>query len=162
MRGLPRLGAWLVAVTVGASAACAAPPKPNQPATPVDRTAPPGRAADVLPCQTSGRPTPPRQDFPWIAPAPSTAIPEALIGAARLLFRHGLADPRGGEYREIVVVTSSVWSGNPDQTKAHGWVLPSSSSSGPRMAVTWNGLLYPVVSVGKRADLKADVLPIIA
>ncbi len=40
----------------------------------------------------------------------------------------------------------------------HGWLIPSSAVAGPRFAICWNGVVYPVVASGGLADLRADVL----
>ena len=102
-------------------------------------------------------PTPPRQASPWTPPA---GLPAPLISAAGTLFDQGLADPRGGEYRQILVGTGMVWSGDGGVQAVHGWVLPGTATSS-HFAVCWNGLVYPVVSVGDRADLAADVAALI-
>ena len=39
--------------------------------------------------------------------------------------------------------------------RTHGWVLPGKVEQ--RFAVCWNGLVYPAISVGEPADLRADV-----
>jgi hypothetical protein len=39
----------------------------------------------------------------------------------------------------------------------HGWILPAKSGQTRQFAVGWNGLVYPVISVGAKADLKKDV-----
>lgn len=119
-------------------------------------------APSSAPAQTL--PIPPRQNMPWIPP--SSKLPLEVTRAAEDLFKLGLADPRGGEYREITVTTGDVW-GHVRQTRTHGWVLPVSGSSanstnlnasGPRFAVCWNGLVYPVISIGAPTSVKADLL----
>ncbi|MBN1910767.1 MAG: hypothetical protein JW818_13560 [Pirellulales bacterium] len=102
-------------------------------------------------------PTPPRQSAPW-KPA-KTKLPKEFVSTTQTLFDQGLADPRGCEYREIEVVVGGFeppW--NDVTVKIHGWVLPSADPKVQRMAVCWNGLVYPVFEVGKPADLRADVL----
>ncbi len=102
-------------------------------------------------------PTPPRQHSPW---SPPEGLPGPLVSATIALFQEGLADPRGGEYRQISVAVGNAWNGGGEAFPTHGWVLPRSAKSpqtGPRFAVCWNGLVYPVASVGDRADLSADV-----
>ena len=94
---------------------------------------------------------------------PPVGLPAPLVSATASLFAEGLADPRGGDYRQISVQTGSVWSGDGGIVETHGWVLPTTPSApatGPR-AVCWNGLVYPVVSVGGKASLSADVAAII-
>ena len=39
-----------------------------------------------------------------------------------------------------------------------GWVLPGDPAAAPRYAVCWNGLIYPVLAIGARADLHADAM----
>ncbi len=97
-------------------------------------------------------PLPPQQNAPWTPPA--TQLSPNFLSAAQALFSLGLADPRGGEYREITVVVGSVW-GESGPVQTHGWVLPGESAQ--RFAVCWNGLVYPLVNVGAPADLAADI-----
>ncbi|MHB9023161.1 MAG: hypothetical protein ACYC7E_03165 [Armatimonadota bacterium] len=99
-------------------------------------------------------PTPPQQEAAWEPPARLSA---PLISATTALFDTGLADPRGGEYREIEVGTGSCWSGDAGVVKTHGWVLPATQDEQQRYAVCWNGLVYPVVAMGEKADLQADI-----
>ncbi len=94
-------------------------------------------------------PEPPRQHDDWQAP-PSKA-PTNFVTAARLLFEQGFADPRGCEYRDIEVRTDF------GVAPTHGWVLPARPGVEQRFAVCWNGLVYPLLSCGKKADLAADV-----
>ncbi|MHC4253118.1 MAG: hypothetical protein ACYS9X_28700, partial [Planctomycetota bacterium] len=100
-------------------------------------------------------PAPPEQESPW-AP-PETELPEVFVTATAKLFAQGLADPRGCEYREIEVGTGSCWSGDAGVVRIHGWVLPVKRRVGQRFAVCWNGLVYPVVTLGAEADCRADV-----
>lgn len=103
-------------------------------------------------------PIPPKQHSPWTPP--QSSLPEPLVTATSFLFAHGMADPRGCEYREIEIGTGSCWTGDGGTTKTHGWVLPG-RTGGKRFAVAWNGLTYPAVSVGKPADLRADLLALL-
>ncbi len=100
---------------------------------------------------------PPQQDEPW-AP-PKSRLPEAVIDAAQELFAQGFADPRECEYREVELPGESETFRQeitpPPAT--HAWVIPSEVVDGPRFAVAWNGLVYPVKAVGPAADLEADV-----
>ena len=66
-----------------------------------------------------------------------------------------MADPRGCDYREIEVGTGEIWHGDGGIVKTHGWILPGQTE--PRFAVCWNGLVYPVVSIGDTSDWRADV-----
>ncbi|HKQ92766.1 MAG TPA: hypothetical protein VJZ77_19055 [Blastocatellia bacterium] len=96
-----------------------------------------------------GLPTPPQQNAPW----PHGA--DALSIAAATLFEQGLADPRGLEYREIEIAVGSPWNGGGYPLKTHGWILPNDGKDG-RFAVAWNGLVYPVMSLGHSANLHND------
>ncbi|MEO7719988.1 MAG: hypothetical protein ABIY70_27595, partial [Capsulimonas sp.] len=107
----------------------------------------------------SALPQPPQQNSAWTAPA---GLSEPLISATRTLFEQGLADPRGGEYREISVAVGSPWSGDAGVMKTHAWVLPSNDGAAQKFAVCWNGLTYPIVSMGKKADLRKDILGVIS
>ncbi len=118
------------------------------------------RAAPSMPRFTGDSiPAPPAQKTVW-AP-PDAAIEDVFVSAAQALFGQGLADPRGCGYREIAVATGSCWSGYAGVVKTHGWVLPADGDSSQRFAVCWNGLVYPVVSVGDMADLRQDILPVV-
>jgi hypothetical protein len=102
-------------------------------------------------------PRPPRQDEPWTPPG--SGLPAAVVDAARALFEQGLADPRGCGYREVVLA-GGTWPLRNDATPrppAHAWALPFDVTGGPRYAVAWNGLVYPVARLGPAADLEADV-----
>jgi hypothetical protein len=115
-------------------------------------TAPERKASPLF----TGRelPRPPKQKSAW--PASGANLPTNYITATELLFKHGLADPRGCDYREIEIGTGNVWGGDGGVVKTHGWVLPGRGEQ--RFAIGWNGLVYPAVSVGTNADLDADVL----
>ena len=99
-------------------------------------------------------PPPPEQRSAWSAA--NSNLPTNYLSATAILFEQGLADPRGCKYQEIEVGTGSVWSGDGGVVKTHGWVLPGHAE--PRFAVCWNGLIYPIVTIGTNADLAADVM----
>src|SRR5205085_7914954 len=103
-------------------------------------------------------PEPPQQQKPWTPPA---AAPKALASATAALFAAGMADPRGGEYRAVEIGTGNVWSGDGGRLRTHAWVLPADAGIKQRFAIGWNGLVYPVVSVGDRADLAGDIRAIL-
>lgn len=100
-------------------------------------------------------PVPPHQNARWRPP--ETKLPKVFVTAAEVMFKHGLADPRGCEYRQIEVGTGSCWSGDAGVKRTHGWVLPAEPDVKQQFAVCWNGLVYPVVSVGEPANVRADV-----
>ena len=105
-------------------------------------------------------PDPPRQRLAW--EPPRVPLPEKLVTATAKLFEQGLADPRGCEYREVEIASGSIggWAG---RVKTHAWVLPAAPQpGGRRFAVGWNGLVYPLESVGEKADLRQDVLALVA
>ncbi|HEX4123498.1 MAG TPA: hypothetical protein VHY37_02150 [Tepidisphaeraceae bacterium] len=102
-----------------------------------------------------GLPAGPQQHAAW--PHPTTKLPQTLIDDVDLLFAQGVADPRGGEYRQIEVVVGNCWRGDGGVVKTHGWCLPLPAGRKQQFAVCWNGLIYPVVSAGGKADLGADV-----
>ena len=55
-------------------------------------------------------PSPPASNEKWTPPSE----PKLLAEVTDLLFGQGMADPRGCEYRQIKVMTGSVW-GNYDR-----------------------------------------------
>lgn len=102
-------------------------------------------------------PKPPQQGVPWVAL--TNGIPPAVATACAEIFEAGLADPRGCEFREI---TLESWKheNREQQSKiiaTRGWVLPAKSPTSPRFATCWNGLIYPVTSVGAAVDPVADI-----
>ena len=103
-------------------------------------------------------PTPPEQAATW--KAPETKLSKDFVSATATLFRQGLADPRGCEYRAIEVGVGNFgglgWQGG--IVKTHGWIIPDSGKQRQRFAVCWNGLVYPLASIGKPADVRADAL----
>ena len=98
-------------------------------------------------------PEPPRQRDAWTPPA--NGLPAVVNSAIEALFKQGLADPRGCEYREIQIGVGSPWIGGGFAKTVHGWVLPG--EGGGRYAVAWNGLVYPTAEIGPLADLRKDV-----
>lgn len=104
-------------------------------------------------------PTPPQQNAPWSPPTGSDAegFTPALLKALQTLFVQGLADPRGGTYQAFTVRVGSVWTGGGATVETHGWVLPA-PTIGPRFAVCWNGLVYPIIALKGAASLDADIL----
>lgn len=158
------LAVVVVVVSAGAAGSagtgCGSPPAPPSigkggPEEPMEKPA----APKVDPMAMGGLPVPPRQGQP--AKLDGRALPEKLGTAIAALFRHGLADPRGCAYREIELVTGSVWGGEGEPIKTHGWVLPG-KPGGKSWVIAWNGLVYPAASVGAPADLRADVAAIVA
>ncbi len=102
-------------------------------------------------------PTPPEQSAWWSPPPPK--LPGTLVSAAVNLFQLGLADPRGCEYREMEVLVGGYTPECRDAVvKTNGWVIPTVPQPSQRFGVCWNGLVYPLLSIGKTADLRADTL----
>lgn len=98
----------------------------------------------------AGLPEPPNQHQPWTQRL-DQGVPDYVIKTTAALFEAGLADPRGGAYREIELRETD---GDGKSLVTHGWVF----SEG--YAVCWNGLVYPVRRVVAAADLEQDVLTI--
>jgi len=103
---------------------------------------------------------------PWLSESPQqlqpalvpvTQLPAKFVSAAGLLFQFGLADPRGCEYREIEVVSSGNIHSMSRSGKIHGWLLPEKDGVTQRFAICWNGLVYPVLSIGAIADCRDDM-----
>ncbi|MCL2641774.1 MAG: hypothetical protein FWD53_13070, partial [Phycisphaerales bacterium] len=110
-------------------------------------------------------PEPPMQRVAWNAPKMPDSH-EAFISATKALFDAGFADPRNCEYREIQIRVGSCWSGDGGITKTHGWLIPRqpkdpANKQGGGYAVTWNGLVYPIETLGEKADLNADILALL-
>jgi hypothetical protein len=101
-------------------------------------------------------PTPPQQFA--ADDIPTTNLPSLFVASSMKLFQQGLADPRGCEYQEIEVGTGSCWQGDAGVVKVHGWVIPTAPENHQSFAICWNGLVYPVVSIGTNADLRGDIL----
>jgi hypothetical protein len=86
-----------------------------------------------------------------------------MLDAAATLFRQGLPDPRGCEYREIEALQIDwLWDRIGDRgamalQKKEGWILPEVTRDKETFAIGWDGLIYRTESVGKKADLSAYV-----
>jgi hypothetical protein len=102
-------------------------------------------------------PEPPQQRAAW--KPPKTSLSADLLAATGTLFLQGLADPRGCEYRVIEITVGESTGGPGEHVSTHGWVLPGTGER--RYAVCWNGLVYPVLTVGAPADLRRDVLTVV-
>jgi hypothetical protein len=111
------------------------------------------------PLKQENLPEPPMQHSAW-SPV-KVELPSELLSATARLFKQGLADPRGCEYREVSVGTGSCWSGDAGVVHCHGWAFPAGDAAAQRYAVCWNGLVYPAVSVGEKADLDRDIEAVI-
>jgi hypothetical protein len=96
------------------------------------------------------------QSSAWALSVSSTNLPPRLGSAINFLFQNGMADPRGCEYREIQVVVGKFWTGSGATNTTHGWVLSAAQDTPDRYAIGWNGLIYPVITMGKTADEKGD------
>src|SRR5262249_595311 len=83
------------------------------------------QSSPPAPPEGAALPIPPCQNSSWIS---NTTFPSGLVSAAETLFRQGLADPRGCEYRSIEVRLAPFRS-------THGWVLPPSEARPQRFAI---------------------------
>lgn len=103
-------------------------------------------------------PRPPQTGRPWTPP--KTKLSAAWSDVVAMLLKHGFADPRGCEYREVELPCGSVWSNGGSLLKTRAWVFPLGENEppdAPRFAVSWSGIVYPAYRVGPAADLRADV-----
>lgn len=91
----------------------------------------------------------------------STNLQPGLQSAVNVLFKTGMADPRGCEYREIEVVVGNFRTASATTNKTRGWVLPAANGVHKNFAIGWNGLIYPVESVGKPASAEDDARALI-
>ena len=67
----------------------------------------------------------------------------------------------GCDYREVELTCGSSTWGDGFVMATHAWVMPLADGhavGGQRFAVTWDGLVYPVLKVGPPASVKADVM----
>lgn len=94
-------------------------------------------------------PVPPRQHEKWDAEA--GVVPDSWLSAASKLFVLGFADPRGCDYRAVELIASGG-----TNYKTHAWVLPRKADAKMDFAIGWNGLIYPIASVGDAADFAKD------
>ncbi len=104
-------------------------------------------------------PIPPMQSAPW--DLSSTNLPPGLQSAVNVLFQAGIADPRGCDYREIEVVVGNSWMASGTTNKTHGWLLPAANGARTNYAIGWNGLVYPLISVGGPANAEDDARALI-
>jgi len=114
-------------------------------------------SASVCPCAVAEEPilpVPPQQNVPWTPP--KNRLPRFLESTTATLFEQGLSDPRGCDYRVITLKVGSVQGGH-REVETGGWVLPGDDGK-RRYAVAWNGLVYPLISVGRPIDLANDIL----
>jgi hypothetical protein len=93
-------------------------------------------------------PDPPRQKVPWTPP--QTKLPKFLVSATTALFEQGMADPRGCEYRKVEIGEGTI-------LKTRGFVLPEREGDACRFVISWDGVVYPALSVGAVADLDKDI-----
>src|SRR5262249_26924255 len=82
-------------------------------------------------------PVPPQQNTPWKQPS-GNGVPDYLGSVAAKLFEVGLADPRGGSYRDVEIVFRH---GEKETLETHAWVFSD------EYAVCWDGLVYTVHKV---------------
>ena len=99
-------------------------------------------------------PLPPQQGKPWTPPRVN--LPQAWVDGIRALVRQGFADPRGCDYREVKLAFGGA---------THAWVIPqgpSEKQGGERFAVTWDGLVYPLIQIGEPASVQDDMEALLA
>jgi hypothetical protein len=101
------------------------------------------------PALEAALPVPLRQHGSW-PPVAVAGMPVYVPEIAGLLFDAGLADPRGGEYREIEL---TVHQGRTSSVTTHGWYF----SQG--FAVCWDGLAHGVIRVGSISPYFYDRQP---
>jgi len=107
-----------------------------------------------------GIPVPPRQNQPW--QPPETDIPAEYVNAISAAFQRGVADPRGCEYREVTVPFGSDGFGGFGRLNTRGWLLPRNGEHSPQFAILWNGVVFPVISVGPPASVEVDGRKLVA
>ena len=94
-------------------------------------------------------PDPPQQGQLWTPPA--SKLSQKWLDGARRLVAHGYANPRGCEYREARLSYGGL---------THAWIIPNAPNEradAARFAVTWDGLVYPIITLGPAANVKKDV-----
>lgn len=96
-------------------------------------------------------PVPPKQNTPWNLPEKVPDPKGKIKAAVDTLFKLGVADPRGCAYHHVTVKEDG------KTVDARGWVLPAVKGDSLKHVIGWNGLIYPVEEIGKKADLAADV-----
>jgi len=94
------------------------------------------------------------QSAPWSAS--SLVLSTNLRSAVDVLFRTGMADPRGCDYREIEIVVGSLVKPPGVAVKTRGWVLPAAPGARTNYGIGWNGLVYPLLAVGNPASAEDD------
>ncbi len=115
---------------------------------------------DIWFFQGDSIPVSPQQNQFW--QPPESDIPAEYIDTAATAFKHGLADPRNCEYLEVVVPVGNDAYGGFYRLKTHGWLLPRDDKYSQRFAILWNGLVYPVISIGSVASVQDDIQQLIA
>jgi hypothetical protein len=88
---------------------------------------------------------------PW--QPPKTSLPPDFVEATKALLGHGLADPRGGTFSRVKVLTGTALSHGMSPEEGFGWVLP-----GGTKVVLVDGLKYDVFQNLGPATL-ADLYP---
>ncbi|HEY3738315.1 MAG TPA: hypothetical protein VGL53_00650 [Bryobacteraceae bacterium] len=97
-------------------------------------------------------PVPPSQHAAWPRPS-GTIVPDYVVNVTGTLFSAGLADPRGGSYREVQL---QIPDGDHKVVLTHAWIFPNG------IAVAWDGLVYRIQASGPAADLDRDVATILS
>ena len=110
-----------------------------------------------FPFKGGNLPDPPQQGAAWTPP--KSGIPAPVVDAFAEMFKQGLPDPRGCEYRAVEVSPVAEALGAPQNDKIHGWVY--TDKGGGKFVITLDGLIKPVIAAGEPADLHADIAALI-
>jgi hypothetical protein len=81
--------------------------------------------------------------------------------ALKELLAVGFPDPAGLVYHKIEIPTGTCWGGDAGVAETEGWLLPAEKDAAV-FAITWNGLVYPVVRALGPADLEKSIQSLMA
>ncbi len=104
-------------------------------------------------------PVAPQQHARWAAPVGDPTL-EAIATASSALFSAGMSDPRGCEYRSVGLSVGRL-AGDSIVVATSAWLLPAVGQN-PCFAVAWNGLVYPVATLGPPVDVRRDLHALLA
>lgn len=92
----------------------------------------------------------PRNDIP------RAGLPQGFVKAMERLLAQGFADPRSLPYHEVEITLTTKPEEPRRRVAVQAFVLPN-QINGHAFGIAWNGLVYPLESVGKVANVSADV-----